>query len=125
MEDSTRYLGVELQSSMSWNSHIDQTVKKANSTLGFLQRNLRISKEQAKSAAYSSMVRSIIEYCSTVWSPHTKEYVSKVEMVQQRATRYVTNRYRNTRSVTSMLDHLDWESLEARLAIETSGHYWF
>ena len=116
MEDSTRYLGVELQSIMSWNRHMDQTVKKANSTLGFLWRNLRISNEQTKSSAYCSMVRPIIEYCSTVWSLNTKEYVSKVEMVQLRAARYVTNRYPNTSSVTSMPDHLDWESLEARCA---------
>ena len=59
------------------------------------------------------MVRPVIEYCSTVWSPHTKKYVSILEMVQRRAARYVTDRYRNTSSVTSMLDHLDWESLEA------------
>ena len=30
-EDYTKYLGVELQSTFSWNRHIDQTVKKANS----------------------------------------------------------------------------------------------
>ena len=113
MEDSTRYLSVELQSSMSWNRHMDQAVKKVNSTLGFLRRNLRISNEQTKSAAYFSMIRPTIEYCSTVWGPHTKEYDSKVEMVQRRAARYVTNRYRNTSSVTSMLDHIVWESLEA------------
>ena len=45
--------------------------------------------------------------------PHIKEYVSKVEMVQRRAARHITNRYRNNSSVTSMLDHLEWESLEA------------
>ena len=37
-------------------------------------------------------------------------------MVQQRVARYVANRYHNTSSVTSMLDHLEWESLEARSA---------
>ena len=52
MEDSTWYLGVELQSSMSWNRHMDQAVKKANSTLWILRRNLRISNEQTKAAAY-------------------------------------------------------------------------
>ena len=31
---------------------MDQAVKKANSTLGFVRRNLRISNEQTKSAAY-------------------------------------------------------------------------
>ena len=95
---------------------MDQAVKKANSTLGFLRRYFRISNELTKSAAYFYIVRPIIEYCSTVWSPHTKGYVSIVEMVQQRAARYVTNRYRNTSGVTSMLDHVEWESLEARHA---------
>ena len=116
MEDSTRYLGVEMQSNMSWNKHMDQTVKKANSTLGFLRRNLRVSNEETKSAAYFSMVRPILEYSSTIWSPYTKDYIHKIEMVQRRAARYVTNRYRNTSSVTSMIEHLEWESLEARRA---------
>ena len=68
-EDSTKYLGVELQSILSWNRHIDQTVKKANSMLGFLRRNLRISNEHTKTSAYRSMVRPLLEYRSTVWSP--------------------------------------------------------
>ena len=42
-EDYTKYLGVELQSSLSWIRHIDQTVKKAHSMLGFLRRNLRVN----------------------------------------------------------------------------------
>jgi uncharacterized protein (UPF0305 family) len=35
-------------------------------------------------------------------------------MVQRRAARYVTNRYRNTSSVTSMLGDLKWDTLEIR-----------
>ena len=56
----------------------------------------------------------ILEYSSTIWSPYTKDYIHKIEMVQRRAARYVTNRYRNTSSVTSMIEHLEWESLETR-----------
>ena len=117
-EDYTKYLDVELQSTFSWNKHIDQTVKKANSMVGFLRRNLRVSSEATKTSAYYSMVRPLLEYCSTVWSPYTKEYIQKIEMVQRRAARYVTNRYHNTSSVTSrpMLDHLEWETLESRRA---------
>ena len=72
-EDYTKYLGVELQSTFSWNRHIDQTVKKANSMVGFLRRNLRGSSEATKASSYYTMVRPLLEYCSTVWSPHTKE----------------------------------------------------
>ena len=60
------------------------------------------------------MVRPILEYSSTIWSPYTKDYIHK--MVQHRAARYVKNRYRNTSSVTSMLEHFEWEFLEARRA---------
>ena len=62
------------------------------------------------------MVRPILEYSSTIWSPYTMNYIHKIEMVQRRAARYVTNRYRNTSSVTSMIKHLEWKSLEARRA---------
>ena len=113
-EASSKYLGVELHSDMSWRSHIDKTVKKANSTLGFLRRNLKVSNQDTKTAAYKTLVRPTIEYCSSVWSPHTKDAINKIEMVQRRAARYVTNRYRNTSSVTSMLGDLEWDTLEIR-----------
>jgi hypothetical protein len=35
-------------------------------------------------------------------------------MVQRRAARYATNRYRNTSSVIDMLDNLEWETVESR-----------
>ena len=60
LEDSTRYLGVELQSAMSWNREIDHAVKKANSMLRFLRCNLRVSNEDTESAAYFSMVRPVL-----------------------------------------------------------------
>jgi hypothetical protein len=61
-EASSKYLGVELHSDMSWRSHIDKTVKKANSTLGFLRRNLKVSNQDTKTAAYKTLVRPTIEY---------------------------------------------------------------
>ena len=107
-EDYTKYLSVRLQSTFSWTRHIDQKVKKkkANSMVGFLRRNPRVSSKTTKTSAYYSMVRPLLEYCSTVWSPYTKESIQKIEMVRRRVARYVTNQYHNTSSVTSMLNHL-------------------
>ena len=86
--------------------------------LGFLRPNLRSCSEETKSNAYFSMVRSNLVYCSSVWSPHHKGQIHKIEMVQRHATRYTTNdvtyRFRNTSSVSSMIDQLQWESLESR-----------
>ena len=58
-EDYTMYLGVDLQSTFSWIRHIDQTVIKANSMVGFLRRNLRVSSEATNASAYYSMVRPL------------------------------------------------------------------
>ena len=38
--ESAKYLGVTIQMNLSWNIHIDQITKKANSTRAFIQRNL-------------------------------------------------------------------------------------
>ena len=72
---------------------------------------LQIKNEHTKSMVYKSLVRSNLEYCSTIWSPHANKQKSEIEKVQRRATRYTTGRFHNTSSVTSMLDHLEWNSL--------------
>ena len=40
----------------------------------------------------------------------------KIETVQRRAACYTTNRFGNTSSISSVLQHLQWESLESRRA---------
>ena len=72
LQDCSKYLGVDVQSSLSWNNHNNRITKKANSTLGFLRRNLMIASEEAKSATYFSMVRSNLEYCCSDGIPTTK-----------------------------------------------------
>ena len=113
-EHSTKYLGVDLQDNLLWNQHIHQITKKANNMLGFLKRNLYKASSKTKTTAYNTLVRSKLEYCSTVWSPYRQGQIHKVEMVQRRAARFVTQRYRNTSSVSDMLQELGWDSLEER-----------
>ena len=46
--------------------------------------------------------------------PHLQKDKYKLEMVQRRLARFVTNRYRNRSSVTDMLEQLKWTPLEYR-----------
>ena len=105
--NTAKYLGITLSSNMSWDTHINNITAKVNKILSFLRRNLQIKQEETKSLAYKSMVRSNLKYCSSIWAPHTKQHIDKIESVQRRAARYVTKRYHNASSVTSMLNHLN------------------
>ena len=112
--DKSKYLGVTLTSDLTWDLHINAICAKANKSLGFLRRNLKIPAISLKESAYKTFVRPILEYACTVWDPHTQDNISKLEAVQRRAARFVVNRYHNTSSVTNMLNQLQWPSLQHR-----------
>ena len=70
-ELSAKYLGVTLSEDLSWSTHTNNTSKKANQTLGFIKRNIRVHNKDLKYTAYKTLVHPQLEYASTVWSPHT------------------------------------------------------
>ena len=111
---SAKYLGVTIAEDLTWNKHINNITKKANQTLGFLRRNIKVHSEELKSTAYKTLVRPQLEYCSSVWSPHTETAINQVEAVQRRAARWTKHDYGRTSSVTDMLQSLQWRRLDQR-----------
>ena len=83
--------------------------------MGFLKRNIRSTPQAAKETAYKTFVRPIVEYAATTWAPFTDTETSKIEMVQGRAVRFVSNDYRRTSSVTEMISTLGWDTLQKRM----------
>ena len=94
--------------------HIDSISKKANQTLGFIKRNIKVHNKGLKSTAYTTLVRPQLEYASTVWSPHPATNITKLEAVQCSAVRWTTQDYQRTSSVTHMIQDLNWRTLEQR-----------
>ena len=62
---------VKITSDLRWDAHITDVCNKANKTLGFLRRNIKITDERLKNAAYKAFVRPVIEYASPVWDSFT------------------------------------------------------
>ena len=60
--EHSKYLGITLQSNLKWNKHINSITNKANQSLGFLKRNLKIKSSAVKSHAYKAFVRPKLEY---------------------------------------------------------------
>ena len=70
---------------LNWGTDIDNITKKANQTLGFLKRNIKVHNQDLKPTAYKTLIRPQLEYASTVWSTHTATDIYKLESVQCRA----------------------------------------
>ena len=98
-----KYLGVILDSKLSFNDHVDATCKKANSVLSFLRINL---KHCNKIDAYNSFVRPILNYAAPVWAPHANYHINKIESIQKRAAQFVMSDFRGTSSTLTMLTSL-------------------
>ena len=76
--------------------------------------NVVTKNEEIKTIAYNSLVRPQLEYASAVRIPYTKENISKIEKVQKRVARWISNDYSTYSSATDMLSNLGRRSLENR-----------
>ena len=116
--NSEKYLGVTINSKLEWGEHIDKVCGTATRLLGFLQRAMHRCPPKLKEKAYKAIVRPGMEYAVSVWDPHQTKYINKLEMIQRRAARFVTNNpHRRTSlqpSVSAMVESLGWDSLEQR-----------
>ena len=103
-----KYLGVTINRDMNWSEYINNVCTKANKTLGFLKRNLKISSRKIKEMAYKSYVRPALEYACTVWDPYTQQHIDHIEAIQRRAVCFVMRQYRRTSSASAVIDDLKW-----------------
>ena len=71
-----------------------------------------------KEKTYMSYVCPKLEYCSSIWDPHHQKDIKKLESVQHRAARFVTNtphrRSGQQISITNKIKELGWQPLQAR-----------
>ena len=109
-----KYLGVTLSSNMEFSEHVSNKIKKATQVLGLLKRTLWNAPQRAKLLAYKAMCRPILEYASVVWDPHLKKHIYNIEMVQNRAIRFIASIKGRDTSITEVRNTLGLETLECR-----------
>ena len=108
-----KYLGVTLQSDLKFNTHIDEKLNKASKILGCIKHTLHGAPTKAKRLAYTSLCRPILEYADSAWDPCNKQTIYTIEMIQNRAVRFIKN-LKGRESVTDARDQLGLSSLQDR-----------
>ena len=77
------YLGINIQSNLSWNSQTQHAVSKASRILNFIMRNFHPASKTVKEKLYTTLVRPHLEYGSVAWSPHLSKNIAAIEKVQK------------------------------------------
>ena len=86
---NTPYLGVTLSTDLKFNIHFNKNIAKSYQCLAFVRRNLKYCPEKLRRLSYISLIRSKLEYSSSVWDPHLRKDIHQLEMVQRRAVRFI------------------------------------
>ena len=86
---SIRDLGVTVDSKMNFDRHIENIVRDAYIRVGvlfngFISRDLNLMKK-----AYTTFIRPVIEYASSVWCPYKQKHIVAIEKVQRHFTRRI------------------------------------
>lgn len=111
---SIRYLGITIDDKLSWNQHIEEITAKALKRIRFAGRIFKYAGPAPKVLAVNGLVKPILDYASAAWDPFQRTQVGRLEMVQRCAARMINRAYRKKICVTSLLNNLNWPSLEVR-----------
>ena len=87
-------LGVTFDTNLTFQPHIGNIASKANSRVGIIKRTFNKLNEENFKILYKSLVRPILEYCTSIWFPLNKREAEEIEKVQKRATKLVSTSVR-------------------------------
>ena len=111
--NSARDLGIEMDATLSFNEHITNTVSSCFASLCQINRIKHLFDSKSSENVIHALVFSRLFYCSPVWSSTSKKNVSKLQSVQNFATRVFN--FSKFQHITPVLRDLNWLPVSSML----------
>jgi len=102
-----KLLGVIIDSTLTWNSHIDSTIKKCNSLLYLLSRIKTYLTIPIRKLFYNAYILPHLDYCCIIWGNCCVSQENKLIRFQKRAARLILDKDFDTPSET-LFTELKW-----------------
>ena len=119
MVKHTKYLGVQIDQHLLWDEHFSIITKKIARGLGML----KYSKKYLPLSTIQRMCKSLVEpyfrYCLPVWGNCGTTALQKVQKLQNRAARIVTNSPYDA-SALPLIKQLGWLNIQQMIEFETT-----
>ena len=90
-KEHIKNLGVIISDDLTWSKHITEVVSKATVMSGWVLRTFSTRDRDPMVTMWNSQVRSILDYCSPLWSPRPKDLgnIDLIENTQRAFTRSI------------------------------------
>ena len=114
--DSYKYLGIWLDSSLSFNTHINNLQSKVKARLAFLFRNKSSFTHAAKHILVKMTVLPILDYGDIIYRAASDTALKILDTLHHSAIRFATNAPYLTHH-HELYEKVDWSSLETRRSL--------
>ena len=114
ISETEKLLGVHIDNSLSWSSHIESTLKKCNSLLFLLNRIKQYLNVSTRKLFYNAYILPHLDYCCSIWGNANSELMSAVIKFQKRAARSILDKPMETPSV-ELFTELKWMMFPERV----------
>ena len=120
-ENNVNLLGVNIDFLLKFDDHVSEICKKASRQLAVLKRIGKFLTKQGRMIIYKSFILSNFNYCPVIWHFCSKHSTKKMERIQERALRFVTDDFESSlenllKKTSSNLLHVNRIQLIAREA---------
>ena len=107
-------LGVYIDQFLSWDSHIENLIKKISSGIGAISRLKPFVCRDILVSAYNSLVQTHFDYCCEVWDPIGSILSNKLQSLQNRAARIIMDYPNEHGQSDAAMAELGWKTLKER-----------
>ena len=88
---STKFLGITIDSCLSWNDHIHNVHTAVSKGIGILYRLKDFLSQNSLTILYNAIVLPYLTYCNIVWGNCSSTKINSILLLQKRALRLITN----------------------------------
>ena len=96
--DQEKLLGINIDNTLSWCSHVDKTLKRCNTLRYLLSRIKQYLSISVRKLFFNAYILPHLDYCWTIWANGTFDSLNSLIKFQKRAARLILNKDVNTAS---------------------------
>ncbi len=105
---TAKKLGIHFDSYLTFDKHINETIKKAMGTLMFINRNKKYFSKETRITILQTLVLSILNHGITVWGTTNSTLINKIQKVQNFAIKVADGQAKKNDHVTPQFKEMKW-----------------